>query len=181
MDAITCIKERHSVRKYQDKKIPHELLEEIIEAARFAPSWKNTQITRYIITEDKEKMNKLADNCVMDFTYNVDTLRNAQMLVVVTKIMGRSGLERDGSATTPKGEDWSTFDTGIAAQTFCLAAHAKGLGTSIMGIFDENKVAEVIDIPEGQQVAVLIAIGYPDEEPVAPKRKEVEKLVTYAD
>jgi len=181
MDAITCIKERRSVRKYQDKKIPHELLEEIIEAARFAPSWKNTQITRYIITEDKEKMNKLADNCVMDFTYNVDTLRNAQMLVVVTKIMGRSGLERDGSATTPKGEDWSTFDTGIAAQTFCLAAHAKGLGTSIMGIFDENKVAEVIDIPEGQQVAVLIAIGYPDEEPVAPKRKEVEKLVTYAD
>ena len=61
------------------------------------------------------------------------------------------------------------------------AAHDKGVGTVIMGIFDENKVSEVIPVPEGQKVAALIAMGYPDEEPKAPRRKTVEDLVTYID
>ncbi|MCI8645649.1 MAG: nitroreductase [Firmicutes bacterium] len=181
MEAIKCIKERRSIRKFQDKKVPHELLNEVIEAAAFAPSWKNTQVTRYLVTEDREKMNKIADGCVLGFEYNIDTIRKAAALVIVTMIKGRSGMERDGSATTPKGADWGIFDTGIATQTFCLAAHDKGLGTVIMGIFDENKVSEVIPVPEGQQVAALVALGYPDEEPKAPKRKSAEELVTYID
>lgn len=142
---------------------------------------ENTQVTRYLVTEDKEKMNAIADGCVLGFEYNIDTIRKAAALVVVTMIKGRSGLEKDGSATTPKGADWGVFDTGIATQTFCLAAHDKGIGTVIMGIFDENKVSEVISIPEGQQVAALIAVGYPAEEPKAPRRKSVGDLVTYID
>ena len=90
-------------------------------------------------------------------------------------------MEKDGSATTSKGADWGVFDTGIATQTFCLAARDKGIGTVIMGIFDEDKVSEVIPVPEGQKVAALIAMGYPDEEPKAPRRKTVEDLVTYLD
>lgn len=181
MEAIKCIKERRSIRNFQDKKVPHEVIDEIIDAAAYAPSWKNTQVTRYLVTEDKEKMNAIADGCVLGFEYNIDTIRKAAALVVVTMIKGRSGLEKDGSATTPKGADWGVFDTGIATQTFCLAAHDKGIGTVIMGIFDENKVSEVISIPEGQQVAALIAVGYPAEEPKAPRRKSVGDLVTYID
>ncbi|MCQ4636918.1 nitroreductase family protein [Anaerovorax odorimutans] len=181
METIKCIKERRSVRKFQDRKVPHEIINEIVDAAAYAPSWKNTQVTRYIVTEDQGKMNKIADSCVLGFEYNIDTLRNAPALVIVTMIEGRSGLEKDGSATTPKGADWGVFDTGIAAQTFCLAAHDKGVGSVIMGIFDENKVSEVVEIPEGQKVAALIAIGYPDEDPKAPRRKSVSDLVTYAD
>lgn len=181
METIKCIKERRSIRKFQDKKVPREVINEIVDAAAFAPSWKNTQVTRYIVTEDQEKMNKIADSCVLGFEYNIDTLRNAPALVIVTMIEGRSGLEKDGSATTPKGADWGVFDTGIATATFCLAAHDKGVGSVIMGIFDENKVSEVISVPEGQKVAALIAIGYADEAPKAPRRKSVEDLVTYAD
>ena len=71
------------------------------------------------------------------------------------------------------------FDAGIAAQTFCLAAHEKGVGTVIMGIFDERKVAEVVEIPEGQQLAAIIAMGYPaDGEVAAPPRKTAEQLLT---
>lgn len=99
-------------------------------------------------------------------------------MVVVTTINNRSGYERDGSATTSKGTHWQSFDAGIATQTFCLAAHEAGLGTVIMGIFDENKVAEVIGLPEGQSVSALVAIGYPAEEPAAPKRKSAEDLLT---
>lgn len=181
MEAIKCIKERRSIRKFQDKKVPHDVIDEIVEAAAYAPSWKNTQVTRYIVTEDREVMNKIADGCVLGFEYNIDTIRNAPALVIVTMITGRSGMEKDGSATTSKGADWGVFDTGIAAQTFCLAAHDKGVGSVIMGIFDEDSVAKVVPVPEGQKVAALIAIGYPDEEPKAPRRKEVSDLVTYLD
>ena len=88
-------------------------------------------------------------------------------------------MEKDGSATTPKGADWGVFDTGIATQTFCLAAHEKGIGSVIMGIFDEAKVGELINIEEGRKVAALVAVGYPAETPEAPKRKTVEDLVRF--
>ena len=71
------------------------------------------------------------------------------------------------------------FDAGVATQTFCLAAHNYGVGSVIMGIFDYDKVAELIEMPETQEMTALIAIGYPDEEPEAPKRKSVADLVSY--
>ena len=70
------------------------------------------------------------------------------------------------------------FDAGVASQTFCLAAHEQGLGTVIMGIFDEDKVAELINMPEDREMVALIALGYPAEEPVAPKRKTVDDLLS---
>ncbi len=183
MDLITGIKERRSIRKFQDKPIPHELLEEIVNIAAYAPSWKNTQIARYIVVEDRAKIEALAnDACTLGFTYNIKTLAHAPALVLVTMVNGRSGYEKDGSFSTPKGAGWEMFDAGIAAQTFCLAAFAKGLGTVIMGVFDENKVAEIIDIPEGQQLAVIIPIGYPTEDEVtAPPRKDASKLLSFVE
>ena len=71
------------------------------------------------------------------------------------------------------------FDVGIACQTFCLAAHEHGLGTVILGIWDEDGITELLDIPENQELAALIAIGYPADTPSAPKRKSVEDLLTY--
>ena len=70
------------------------------------------------------------------------------------------------------------FDAGVASQTFCLAAHEQGLGTVIMGIFDEDKVAQLIQMPEDREMVALIALGYPNEEPIAPKRKTVDDLLT---
>lgn len=94
-------------------------------------------------------------------------------------IKGRCGYEKDGSFSTPKEERWEMFDAGIASQTFCLAAHEKGIGSVIIGIFDESKVEEVVSIPEGQQLAAIIAVGYPEVVPDAPKRKTVEELVSF--
>ena len=61
----------------------------------------------------------------------------------------------------------------------CLAAHERGLGTVIMGLYDINKAEEILEVPEGQKLMALVAVGYPDEEPVAPKRKTVEDLLTF--
>lgn len=184
MDLITGIKERRSIRKFQDKKVPHELIAEVVNVAAYAPSWKNTQVTRYIVVEDREKIATLAtEECCLGFTYNCKTMLKAPAIVIQTVVNGRSGYEKDGSFTTPKGDRWEMYDAGIAAQTFCLAAHEKGLGTVIMGIFDENKVAEIVDIPEGQKVAALIPIGYPAEgiEVAAPPRKDAETLLSFVE
>ena len=179
MNATDCIKTRRSIRNYKTEQIPQGVIQEVVETARFAPSWKNTQIARYYVVQSPELKQKIAESCVMGFTYNTGTLTKAPALVVLAYVEKRSGFERDGSCTTSKGSDWEMFDAGIAAQTFCLAAKEKGLGTCIMGIFDDAAVAEAIHLPEGQKVGALIAVGYAAEEPAAPARKEVEQLVQF--
>lgn len=179
MDVFECIKARRSIRDFEETPIPHALIEEVVGAAAWAPSWKNTQIARYIVVESRDKIDLFAEQCVMDFAPNTATMKRAAALVLVTMIGGRSGFERDGSFSTSKGDRWQMFDAGIAAQTFCLAAHAKGLGTVIMGIFDEQKVEALFGLPEGQQLAAIIALGYPKGSAAAPRRKTAAELVSY--
>jgi len=177
MNATECIKGRRSIRKFKSDKINHSILESIISTSSFSPSWKNTQITRYIAIEDTSIIQKIANDFTPDFNANI--IRQVPTLIAVTFIKGRCGFERDGSFSTKKEDRWQMFDVGIACQTFCLAAHEAGLGTVIMGIWDEDGISELLDIPETQELAALIAIGYPDIEPEAPKRKSVEDLLTY--
>ncbi len=179
MEALECIKTRRSIRKFKEEPVARETLNAIVEAASMAPSWKNTQISRYHIVENKDILKEIADNCVLDFEFNQKTISRAPQLVVVSMIEKRCGYEKDGSYTTSKEDRWEMFDAGIASQTFCLAAHDMGVGTVILGIFDEDKIAKAISLPEGQKVAALIAMGYPNQECEAPKRKTVEELVNY--
>ncbi len=180
MDLVTGIKERRSIRKFQDKKVPRELLEEVVNIAAYAPSWKNTQIARYIIVDDEKTLSALAnEKCTYGFKGNVAIMEGAPAMLLLTYVEGRSGFERDGSYSTLKEDRWQMFDAGIAAQTFCLAAHEKGLGTVIMGYFDEEEVKKIVEIPEGQALAALIPIGYPDIDPAVPPRKDASKLLTF--
>ena len=80
MDVIKCIKERRSIRKFTGEKIPREIIDEIVDVAAFAPSWKNSQTTRYIVIDDRKLIDKIAEECVMGFKYNEKTLKNAQAL-----------------------------------------------------------------------------------------------------
>ena len=78
---------------------------------------------------------------------------------------------------------WSStllmFDGGIACQTLCLAAWGEGLGSCIMGIYDEEKLPSLLEVPEDQYVTAVVSIGYPAESPNAPKRKALEEKVRY--
>ncbi len=178
MTAKECIKGRRSIRQFSDKPVPHEVLEQIVETASFAPSWKHTQITRYIAVEGALK-DKIAAECTTAYAKNGEIINSAPMVIAVTYIKNRSGFERDGSFSTPKEGGWQMFDAGIATEAFCLAAYEQGLGTVILGIFDEAKAASLLEIPEERELVALIPIGYPAEEPVAPKRKPVEELLSY--
>lgn len=94
-------------------------------------------------------------------------------------IKNRSGFERDGSFSTRKEGGWQMFDAGIQAGTLCNAAFDAGLGSVVLGIFDDEKVAELIALPDNMEVASLIPMGYPSEVPTAPRRKSVEDLLTF--
>lgn len=180
MELIQGIRERRSIRKFEDRPVPRELLREVVETAAYAPSWKNTQTARYLVVDDKEKIRELAgEACMLGFEKNMENLSKAPAVVVLTGIKGRSGYERDGSFSTSKGTHWESFDAGIAAQTFCLAAWEKGLGTVIMGLFDEKEIAGRLAIPQEQQVCAVIAVGYPQSVPEAPRRKSAEELLTF--
>lgn len=178
MTVQECIKGRRSIRKFKPDKIEHELLSEIVETASFAPSWKNTQITRYIAVEGELK-DKIAAEGTTPFPNNGAIIANAPVLIAVTVIKNRCGYERDGSFTTPRKDTWQMYDAGIASQTFCLAAYDKGVGSVILGIFDQAKIESLLQIPEDRELVALIPIGYPEEAPTAPKRKPVEDLLSF--
>lgn len=178
MTAQECIVGRRSIRKYKADPVPHELLAQIVETASYAPSWKHTQITRYIVIEGELK-DKIAKEATSIYPGNGTIIANAPALIAVTIIKNRSGFERDGSFSTPKGDRWQMYDAGIASQTFCLAAYEQGLGTVILGLFDQDKIKAMLQLPEDRELAALIPIGYPDEAPVAPRRKPVEDLLSY--
>ncbi|MCI6697871.1 MAG: nitroreductase family protein [Lachnospiraceae bacterium] len=178
MDAVECIKTRRSVRKYLDREIDRETMNQILDSVRYAPSWKNTQVVRYSMVTDKERINAIAD-AVLGYTYNTKTIQRAQVLAVQSVVKGVSGYEQDGSFSTDKGSGWQMYDAGISAQTFCLAAHSFGIGTVIRGVVDDVKIHEILDLPDDEMVTSVIAMGYPVEDKPAPKRKEVEEIARF--
>lgn len=180
MDAIGMIKERRSVRKYKEEKVDRKIMKEIVEISRWAPSWANTQIARYTLVDNEETIERLTAVGVQGFTYNMNTLKKAHGVAVLSFVEGKSGrLDKYGDFDSSKAHFWEAFDAGIACQTFCLAAHAKGVGTCIFGVIDETAIAEIVGLPEEETVAALIVYGYEDGHPEPPPRKRVEDILRF--
>jgi len=177
MELKECVLTRRSVRKFLDKPVDHETLEQVIATAAYAPSWKNTQISRYIAIEDRAVLDTICRDFLPE--HNANIVSGAPLLIAQTFIKNRCGFERDGSFTTQRKDGWQHYDCGIAAQTFCLAAHDAGLGTVIMGIFPHEELGAFLNVPEDQELMALIAVGWPAEQPIAPKRKDVETLLSW--
>ncbi len=178
MTAKDCILGRRSIRRFKPDPVSHELLEQIVGTASYAPSWKHTQITRYIVVEGSLK-ETIAREGTSLYPPNGTIISSAPVLIAVTMIKNRSGYERDGSFSTPRGDGWQMFDAGIASQTFCLAAYEQGLGSVIFGLFDQAAIEKLLGLPEDRELVALIPVGYPDETPAAPKRKPVTELLSY--
>ncbi|MBE5963950.1 MAG: nitroreductase [Lachnospira sp.] len=177
MNTLDCIKTRRSIRRFKPEAVSHEIIENIIYYTTYSPSWKNSFVPRFIAIEDSELINTIASNYVPDF--NKPRIITAPLLMVVTAIKNRSGFERDGSFSTEKGDRWTHFDSGIASQTLCLAAHEYGLGSVILGLYDAKGITELLQIPDDREIIALIPMGYPDEAPEAPKRRAVADVLEY--
>ena len=180
MDVTKAIKERRSVRKFKQEKVDHNTIREIVDLSRWAPYWGNFQIARYTIIDDEETIKKLSADGVNGFVYNINTLKEAKGVAVLSFVKGKSGkLDKDEYATS-KASTWEVFDAGIACQTFCLAAHAKGVGTCIFGVIDEKSIAKTANLPEEETVAALIVYGYEENHPAPTPRLSVDDILRFA-
>lgn len=181
MTGLNLLSSRHSIRKYTDEIVSEETMSQIMELTKLAPSWCNYQIARYTFISNQDIINSIMEDGVLGFTYNMKTLKHAKNIAVLSYIEGKSGkldLSKD-EYTTSKSTDWEIFDAGISCQTFCLSAHAYGIATCVMGVIDDTKIAEIINLPDNQTVAAVIAYGYPNEEAKPTPRKNIDMLVTY--
>ena len=181
MNGLELIKSRRSIRKYKDEVIDKAVLTELMETVKYTQSWANYQVARYTFIQNPEIIDKIMTKGVNGFAYNVNTLKEAKNVMVLSFVEGKSGKldpEVETYATT-KANVWEVFDSGIACQTFCLAAHAMGIGTCVMGVIAADELKEIAELPEGETVAALITFGYPDEEVAPTKRKSLDEIVRF--
>jgi nitroreductase len=184
MELMEAIKGRRSIRRYTSKAVDDKTLNTILEAARQAPSWANTQCWRFVVVRDRQLRNKLADTGIDVATgkpnRGTEAMRVTPIAIVVCAEMKKAGyyIKEPKEPVTDKG-DWYMYDVALAMQNLTLAAHALGLGTVHIGAFDAIKVAEILGVPEGYAVVAMTPLGYPDEEPNPRPRKELNEIVFY--
>ncbi len=185
MDVLDAVHTRRSIRRFKSQEIEPEKLRQLLEAIRWSPSWGNRQCWKFVLVRNNDLKAKLAD-CLRspvaprkNLSYLAIT--QAPLVVVACAQRGVSGFwkvgERTGAPATDKGEYWYMFDLGLAMETLALAAHALGLGTVHIGLFDAAAAARVINLPPDHAVVEMMPLGYPDEEPKAPARKELKDFV----
>ena len=175
MELQTCIEQRRSVRKYKDQSVQRELIREIIRAATFAPSWKNSQGSRYYVAEGNAK--KELASYLGEF--NGRNVQDAPVLIVSTVVNKRSGFTREGEYETHLKDGFQYYDCGMQSMNLCLKAHELGLATLVMGIYDEAAIRKLFNIDESQIIVAVTAVGYADGETSMPKRKSVDDITVF--
>jgi nitroreductase len=175
MDVFEAIKNRRSIRKQKTDPIDEDSLQKILEAARWAPSWANTQTWRFIVVRDGSVKDRLAGT-LRSGNPATDAVRNSPVTIVICAEKNRAGY-KDGKPETNKGDYWYMFDAGVAMQNICLAAHALGLGTVIVGAFNAGAADEILEVPEGYCTVAMTPLGLPAQEGRAPARKELPEIV----
>ncbi|SMC23083.1 Nitroreductase [Desulfacinum hydrothermale DSM 13146] len=175
-ELMDVIRSRRSIRNFEDKDVPDDLLNQILEAVKWSQSWANTQCWEVVVVRDPETKSKLQATMGKGNPATKAIVAAPVVLALCGKLQS-SGYYK-GQVTTKFG-DWFLFDLGIATQNICLAATDLGLGTVVVGLFDQDKAKEVLGVPEGYEVVVLLPMGYPSKVPSAPKRREVEEFTHY--
>ncbi len=180
MEVLEAIQTRRSIRHYQDRPVDERTVEMVLEAARWAPSWANTQCWRFIVVRESGIKIRLADTLRSHSEAGAknaadEAMRNAPVVVVACAELGKSGYFH-GEPSTDKG-DWYMFDVALAMQNLVLAAHSLGLGTVYLGLFDARKAADILQVPEGFCVVAMTPLGYPDRQPNPRPRKELAEIV----
>lgn len=176
MDLFEAMNGRRSVRKYLDKPVGDDLVREVLEAARCAPSWANTQCWRFVVVRDAETRKRIAD-ATPPSNPSHGALTAAPVLIAACFEKDSSGWYK-GKATTALG-DWGMFDLALAVSQLTLAAHALGLGTVHVGLFDHARVAALLGLPDRFQLVEILPLGYPDRTPKSPRRKPVDEFARW--
>lgn len=168
MSVFDVMKSRRSIRKYQSKPIPDDLLTKVLEAARVAPSGKNFQPWKFIIVKDQKKRKKLAVA-----SRNQSFVAQAPVVIVACGFPDRC-YQHQGNYM----KSWP-IDVSIALDHLMLRAWEEGLGTCWIGAFREEEVKEILSIPDGVKVLALTPLGFPHEIPRDRGRKKLGEIISF--
>jgi nitroreductase len=161
MDFRELINLRQSVRKYKKKPVEKEKIERLIEAVHLAPSACNSQPWKMVVVDDpvlKDAVAKSTFNAMISFNrFAVEAPVIVVLVIEKAKLIAQIG----GSI---KDMEYPQIDIGIAAEHFCLQAAELGLGTCMIGWFNEKKIRELLKIPEKKRIGLVISLGYPPDD-----------------
>ncbi len=155
---------RRSIRRFKDKAVPYEALEKCLDAGRLAPSGRNQQVCEYIVINDAEVLPGIFENIGGSVKMpperggpRPENTPKAYIIILINKSW-------EGDANRRR---ISLYDVGMAAENIILVAYEQGLGACPILMFHENNLKPILNIPDNYDVALVIAMGYPDESPVA--------------
>lgn len=176
MEFQQLIEERRSVRKYADREVTREQAEAVIKAAQEAPSWKNQQTSKYYCVMSKEKREEIRTSCFPSFN---ETRSENAVLIVTAFEKDNVGFTDDGKPINELGNGWGCYDLGLQGAYLILKARELGLDTLIMGIRDADKLRAALDIPENEEIGAVIALGFSEESPARPKRRDISDIARF--
>ena len=162
MEILNLLKSRRSIRVYQDKPVSQDLLLQILEAGRWAPTGANLQPWHFIVVTDPETRRQIGGV--------------ARFLFIKSSHVGKAPVVLILGFDTRKGK-YGRYDVTLAGGNMLTMATHLGLGTCWIGAFDEQRVKEILGIPEHIEVIALITLGYPGENAEVPPRVELERIV----
>ncbi len=176
MELDQAIKNRRSIRKFLKKEVERDKIKKLIEAAQYAPSWKNKQVSKYYVIDTPEIKEKFLEKCLYNFNHK--NMVDAPVIIACTVVDGVIGV-KNGEYETPIKDGYQYFDNGLQVQNLCLKAYEMGLGTLIMGLYDFCRTRTFFNIPNNEKLTVLIGVGYPDINPDMPPRKRLDEILKF--
>jgi nitroreductase len=176
IDFLKLVKNRQSDRAYLEKPVEKEKILRCIEAARLAPSACNAQPWKFILVDEPELKNKLAQTTSNRLLPLNHFTRQAPVHLVL--VLENANLSSNLGSKI-KDKYFPLMDIGIAAVHICLQAAAEGLGSCMLGWFDEPAVKKLLKIPRARRVPLIITLGYPSKPVREKRRKPFENLISY--
>jgi len=175
-EILKLIINRQSDRKYSDRPIEKDKLDRIIEAGRMSPSACNAQPWKFIVVNELELVTKVAGAASAKLIGMNSFVAQAQVIIVIVR--EKANMSSKVGATI-KNKDYSLFDIGIATENICLQAEAEGIGSCIIGWFDEKLIRKLLSVPGSKRVELLITLGYSLSEKREKRRKPLDDVVSF--
>jgi nitroreductase len=177
MNFLDLANKRYSVRNYKTIPVARETMNRCIEAARLAPSACNSQPWKFIVVDDPELLKKLSRAAFEGILKFNHFAFDAPALVLIVSERQKAFAKIAGWV---KRKSFSQMDIGIAAEHFCLQAAEEGLGTCMLGWFNETRVRKTLSIPRPRRIELIISVGFSADDTIPEKnRKSIDEILTY--
>lgn len=173
---LDLVQQRQSDRAYLDRQVEEDKLERVLQAAHLAPSATNAQPWKMIVVKDTEKRMKIADATSARVLGMNHFTKQAPIQIVLVE--DKANVSSNFGSWAKK-KHFPHIDIGILAAHLSLAAADEGLGTCIVGWFDEDKIKKILEVPKSKRVLLVLTVGYSAQPTRDKKRKKISDVISY--